>query len=277
MAWDIKLMPCLQRIYEMAKRFYDTGLVDQEWYMNLNPTQKALYIHLLCKCDVAGVFEINYRMMSVYIGSEINEQILFESFGKRIVPLFDHECTKGIISDFVWFQCGGTLNENVKAHTAVIRRLNDLGITIDELKKICTKNLIYVPRSMQNKTVHTNNPSEEVKKDTVNVESLFEEFWMHYPRHDSKKVSIAKFSSIMKGMNHQKAIATLNAMIKAIECSKNSEQWIKDKGKYIPMPSTWLNQRRWEDEGVQVFESNNLFKEEKNTISRAISEGRLVI
>ena len=37
-------------------------------------------------------------------------------------------------------------------------------------------------------------------------------------------------------------------MLKAIEKQKGSEQWTKDNGQYIPHPSTWLNQSRWEDE-----------------------------
>ncbi|MNY63023.1 hypothetical protein D3C86_1999290 [compost metagenome] len=27
-----------------------------------------------------------------------------------------------------------------------------------------------------------------------------------------------------------------------------SHDWLKDGGKYVPMPTTWLNGRRWEDE-----------------------------
>jgi len=34
----------------------------------------------------------------------------------------------------------------------------------------------------------------------------------------------------------------------AIERQKSSRQWTKDDGQYIPNPSTWLNQERWEDE-----------------------------
>ena len=33
---------------------------------------------------------------------------------------------------------------------------------------------------------------------------------------------------------------------------KDSVQWQRDGGKYIPHPSTWLNQRRWEDETETV-------------------------
>ena len=75
----------------MAKRFYDTGLPDQLWYQKLSPKCKALYLHLLCKCDVAGTFEINYPMMSAYVGDTITESDLFGSFGNRVVPLTGSE------------------------------------------------------------------------------------------------------------------------------------------------------------------------------------------
>lgn len=29
---------------------------------------------------------------------------------------------------------------------------------------------------------------------------------------------------------------------------KQTEQWKKDNGKYVPYPATWLNQERWTDE-----------------------------
>jgi hypothetical protein len=34
---------------------------------------------------------------------------------------------------------------------------------------------------------------------------------------------------------------------------KNSQQWTKDGGQFIPMPATWLNGRRWEDETPKVL------------------------
>ena len=37
-------------------------------------------------------------------------------------------------------------------------------------------------------------------------------------------------------------------MLNAIETAKQSMQWNKDNGQYIPNPATWLNQKRWEDE-----------------------------
>jgi hypothetical protein len=33
---------------------------------------------------------------------------------------------------------------------------------------------------------------------------------------------------------------------------RQSAQWQRDDGQFIPHPSTWLNGRRWEDEGSQT-------------------------
>ena len=40
----------------------------------------------------------------------------------------------------------------------------------------------------------------------------------------------------------------LGTMIAAIEKWKETEQWHKNGGQFIPIPVMWLNQRRWEDE-----------------------------
>ena len=41
-------------------------------------------------------------------------------------------------------------------------------------------------------------------------------------------------------------------MINSLEQFRGSKDWLKDNGQYIPYPSTWLNQKRWEDEDIQV-------------------------
>ena len=39
----------------------------------------------------------------------------------------------------------------------------------------------------------------------------------------------------------------LKEILKGLNNYKETEQWQKDNGKYIPNPATFLNQRRWED------------------------------
>lgn len=37
-------------------------------------------------------------------------------------------------------------------------------------------------------------------------------------------------------------------MMGSLEQFKGCKDWLKDKGQYIPYPTSWLNQKRWEDE-----------------------------
>ena len=34
----------------------------------------------------------------------------------------------------------------------------------------------------------------------------------------------------------------------AIEIQKTTEDWTKEKGKFIPYPASWLRGKRWEDD-----------------------------
>ena len=41
-------------------------------------------------------------------------------------------------------------------------------------------------------------------------------------------------------------------MIQAVQAQRASPQWQKDGGQFIPLPSTWLNGRRWEDQPTGI-------------------------
>lgn len=70
----------------------------------------------------------------------------------------------------------------------------------------------------------------------------FSEFWAAYPRKAGKGAAEKAWAKLKADD------ALTETILAAIEKHKTSDQWKKDGGKYIPHPSTWLNQRRWEDE-----------------------------
>ena len=45
-----------------------------------------------------------------------------------------------------------------------------------------------------------------------------------------------------------KVKAPVSVLIAAVNTQKQSQQWLRNNGQYIPNPATWLNQGRWEDE-----------------------------
>lgn len=71
---------------------------------------------------------------------------------------------------------------------------------------------------------------------------MFERFWKAYPRHDAKAPARKAW------MRLKPDIQLCRTMAAALEQQKQSEGWQRDNGRYIPMPATWINQRRWEDE-----------------------------
>ena len=70
----------------------------------------------------------------------------------------------------------------------------------------------------------------------------FEAFWAAYPRHISRQNAIRAWNRLSPDA------ALQETMLAALEKQRDSEQWQKDGGQYIPHPATWLNGRRWEDE-----------------------------
>lgn len=69
----------------------------------------------------------------------------------------------------------------------------------------------------------------------------FERFWACYPRKVGKGNARKIFAKLKPSEE------MLGRMILAVELAKQSPQWQRDGGQYIPYPATWLNQERWED------------------------------
>jgi len=86
----------------------------------------------------------------------------------------------------------------------------------------------------------TRNPQSKVKYSKV--EETFVQFWKTYPKKKSKVAAIKAFSKI----NPDKTL--LKKIIKALMAQKNTDDWIKDRGRYIPLPASWLNGEMWNDE-----------------------------
>jgi DNA replication protein DnaC len=70
----------------------------------------------------------------------------------------------------------------------------------------------------------------------------FEDFWSFYPRKVGKDAARRAFAK------RNVDAKLLQQMLAALSVQKRSDAWKKDSGQFIPHPSTWLNQGRWQDE-----------------------------
>lgn len=73
----------------------------------------------------------------------------------------------------------------------------------------------------------------------------FEAFWKAYPKKQSRFDAEHAFAEV-------RAAEHLPAILSAIQSQRKSEQWQADKGRFIPLPATWLRDGRWNDRPVEV-------------------------
>lgn len=123
------------------------------------------------------------------------------------------------------------------SNSRALNRVKDKKKFKKDMKKTLNS---YVPH-MENENV---NEDEDINNN-ING-SAFLKFWQIYPKKKSKGQAEKAFSKI----NPDEQL--LAVMIAAIERAKKSEDWIKEKGKYIPHPATWLNAKGWEDEETEA-------------------------
>jgi hypothetical protein len=67
----------------------------------------------------------------------------------------------------------------------------------------------------------------------------FDSFWSSYPKKTAKPAAMKAWKKVLK--------SEFNAILEDIGKRKESKDWKKDKGQFIPNPATYINQRRWED------------------------------
>jgi len=73
-------------------------------------------------------------------------------------------------------------------------------------------------------------------------QGYFDEFWSLYPKKVGKKPAREKWRKLSPNEK------LFGEIMRGLEKYIVSEQWMRDNGQFIPHPTTFLNQRRWEDE-----------------------------
>ena len=82
-------------------------------------------------------------------------------------------------------------------------------------------------------------PSKKAQQDAD-----FAAFWEAYPKKVGKKAA-------RKAWDKAKDRPDIDTILVALAVWTQTEQWTKDSGQFIPNPTTWINQGRWDDEPPQ--------------------------
>ena len=82
----------------------------------------------------------------------------------------------------------------------------------------------------------------------------FERFWSSYPRKIGKQAA-------KNAWRKAKGKPKVDIIIEVVNQQKQTEQWQKDNGQFIPHPATWINQGRWDDALTTEIEKPRYFAE----------------
>lgn len=211
------------------KRFTDTAKWAKSWFQDLAPHHKCLWLYLCDAADPAGVWDTNWKLASVFIGKTVTEKDL-EVMGDRVRKLPGGKY--GIVS-FIEFQYG-KLSKDCKAHIPIFRAIEKHSLSIPYPKAI--HSLQEEEKEEEEETVQ----ETEAPKPNQHAET-FARFWAVYPKKEGKGKAEESWKT-------QKCAPLIDTILAAVERYKACAQWKREGGQFIPHPSTWLNQKRWEDE-----------------------------
>ncbi len=89
-----------------------------------------------------------------------------------------------------------------------------------------------------------NNNNKNKEKQGVGYSENFEKFWSAYPTCKRKSDKSGTYKTFTK---HEGSFA-IETLLSILEKQKSDVSWTKQDGEFIPSPSTWLNQKQWENE-----------------------------
>lgn len=119
----------------MSKRFIDSGIFDDDWFMDLSKDAKILWIYFITKCDHAGILRLNEKLCKVQ--TDIKDlQTVIKQLGNRLVNVNEHLY---FIPKFIEFQYPGFPNSKVRQQQSALEILiklnlyNDGKLTVNEL------------------------------------------------------------------------------------------------------------------------------------------------
>ena len=107
----------------MAKRFHDSELWNEDWFIDLTSNHKLFYHYIIDMCNHAGIWKPNIKHFEFILGSTCPLNGFLNNVNsdkERIIKLANG---RYFIRGFIPFQYGSTLNLNNRVHLSICNAL----------------------------------------------------------------------------------------------------------------------------------------------------------
>ena len=204
------------------RRMFNKTITNSDNFMEMPQTSQNLYFHLSMNADDDG-FVDNWKSIMKMIGSK--EDDLKILIAKQYIIPFE----SGVIVIRHW-RLNNYLQKDRIMPTNYQKELSQLTIENSNVYNLDTKCIHSIDKY-------------SIDKNSINniYAQMFEEFWQAYPKKRSK-VKCKEWY-----LKHKPSEELHGKILMSINFYASNDDWKKDNGKYIPYPTTFLNQKRWED------------------------------
>ena len=220
-------------------------IIDSDAFLDMPMSARLLYYDLGMRADDDGFINSPKKIMRMIGASNDDVNILIAR--KFVIP-FD----SGVVVIKHW-RINNYLRNDRYTETKYLEEKSTLDV--DKNGSYTTKNNAGIPHGIPTvstgkvrlgkdsigKYINTISCNENSEIEVLDQKEMwFESFWEIYPKHQDKKKAKQKFLKLCTDeKKYQEIMQGLRNVLPV---------WAKKDTKYIPMPTTWLNGERWNDE-----------------------------
>lgn len=120
----------------MPKRFTDTEIWEEDWFLEMPFEYKLFWYYVLSVCDHAGIYKVNIRVFSLVNNVEILPEKAIQYFNSGKNRIREIKSNIWFIEDFFSFQYGTVFNVNNRLHASILNIYNKYNIDIKTIRGI---------------------------------------------------------------------------------------------------------------------------------------------
>lgn len=231
------------------RRMLTRKVTDDDHFMALSASAQALYLHLSMSADDDGFCnQVSLCMFKAHASVSDLEALLslryIYQFESGVIVIKHWRMANALRKDrytpTVWQKEFAMLN--VKENGAYTMGADGCQMVAKRLPDGCPN--ISKDKLSKDKLSKDNNTHQQVGVD-------FETFWNAYPKKKSKGTARKAFAKAIQKTDFG---TIMNALYKM----RDTKEWTKDDGQYVPYPATWLNGEGWDDEVKNADGLDNL-------------------
>lgn len=209
----------------MSKRFIDTGLFDDEWFMNLTQDGKLLWVYFITKCDHAGILRLNMKLCKVQTDIK-NIDTVIKELGNRLVTVSEHLF---FIPKFINYQYPGFPNSKVRQQQSAVEILTNY--------KLIDKGIITVSKELSVSDISVKEVlanTYDSENDDILVNIKFDVFWDLYDKKVGDRTKLINKWNLFTDSERQTIIDFIPNYVK----TRPYKQFRKN-------PETFFNNKSW--------------------------------